>query len=106
MTNIQELRLKALKNINFPIDIIKTIVLDNFTEEINETSINDFIKNTKISLRQFFKFKLFFTDMIWYNITENSAAIVPKQAPILWNLGIKIIFIIKLTIAPNPTEKI
>lgn len=45
MTNIQELRLKALKNINFPIDIIKTIVLDNFTEEINETSINDFIKN-------------------------------------------------------------
>lgn len=47
MDKIQMLRFTALKNINFPMHIIKKIIKDKFDEEILESNIDSFIKNIK-----------------------------------------------------------
>lgn len=45
MDRIQKLRFIALKNINFPMSIIKEIIKNKFDEEISETGIESFMKN-------------------------------------------------------------
>lgn len=44
MSNLEELRWNALKNINFPINILKQVVRDKFKCEVKEDDIDEFIK--------------------------------------------------------------